>query len=101
MDFKDKLIKLRKLKGISQEELGYELNVTRQTVSKWELGQSSPEMEKLKQLSNFFNISMDMLTNDKELPESNEPEFKSDSSSFENFLDKDEKIIWEGKPKKK
>lgn len=37
MEFNEKLMKLRKQQGLSQEELGYKLNVTRQTVSKWEL----------------------------------------------------------------
>ena len=67
MKFNERLIKLRKAKGLSQEELGYELNVTRQTISKWELGESTPEMEKLIQISNFFGISVDELisnTND-------------------------------------
>lgn len=40
MKFNEKLIQLRKKEGLSQEELGYKLNVTRQTVSKWELGQT-------------------------------------------------------------
>ena len=44
MKFNEKLINLRKKAGLSQEELGYKLNVTRQTVSKWELGQTTPEM---------------------------------------------------------
>ena len=43
MKFNEKLINLRKKAGLSQEELGYKLNVTRQTVSKWELGQTTPE----------------------------------------------------------
>ncbi|MBQ6992741.1 MAG: helix-turn-helix domain-containing protein [Clostridia bacterium] len=61
MKFNDKLIELRKKKGLSQEELGYELNVTRQTISKWELGQTKPEMEKLIEISKYFNISVDEL----------------------------------------
>ena len=61
MNFNDKLIDLRKKKGLSQEELGYELNVTRQTVSKWELGQTKPEMDKLIEISKYFNISVDEL----------------------------------------
>ena len=47
MKFNEKLIKLRKEQGLSQEELGEKLNVTRQTVSKWELGETTPEMSKL------------------------------------------------------
>lgn len=61
MTFDEKLISLRKQKGYSQEELGNLLGVTRQTVSKWELGQTTPEMEKLIALSSLFNTSIDEL----------------------------------------
>lgn len=61
MIFKEKLLELRKQKGWSQEELGYKLDVSRQTISKWESGQSSPEMEKLVKLSEIFEISLDDL----------------------------------------
>lgn len=61
MTFQERLITLRKQQGLSQEQLGYELGVTRQTVSKWELGVTTPEMDKLIQLSDFFHISMDEL----------------------------------------
>ena len=64
MKFSEKLIKLRKERSLSQEELGYELNVTRQTVSKWELGQTTPDLDKLLELSKLFNISVDELIND-------------------------------------
>ena len=66
MKFNEKLIELRKKEGLSQEELGYKLNVTRQTVSKWELGQTTPEMEKLIEMSKVFNISVDELINESE-----------------------------------
>lgn len=65
MKFNEKLIELRKKNGLSQEELGYKLNVTRQTISKWELGQTTPEMDKLIELSKIFNISVDELINSK------------------------------------
>ena len=67
MKFNEKLMELRKKQGLSQEELGYKLNVTRQTVSKWELGQTTPEMDKLLELSKLFNISVDDLINDSDL----------------------------------
>lgn len=67
MKFNEKLMELRKRQGLSQEELGYKLNVTRQTVSKWELGQTTPEMDKLLELSKLFNISVDDLINDSDL----------------------------------
>ncbi len=69
MKFNEKLIKLRKASGLSQEELGNKLNVARQTVSKWELGDTDPEMEKLIELSNLFNVSIDELVKEKEIPE--------------------------------
>lgn len=67
MKFNEKLIELRKREGLSQEELGYKLNVTRQTVSKWELGQTTPEMDKLVELRKIFNISVDDLLNEVEI----------------------------------
>ena len=67
MKFSEKITNLRKQKGLSQEELGYELNVTRQTVSKWELGQTTPEMDKLVQMSKIFGVSLDELTCETEI----------------------------------
>lgn len=64
MKFSEKLMNLRKSKGISQEELANKLNVTRQTVSKWELDQTTPDMNKLIAISNLFEISLDELVND-------------------------------------
>ena len=61
MEFNNKLYELRKQKGLSQEELANKLNVSRQTVSKWELGDSTPDMEKLTGLSDLFEISLDEL----------------------------------------
>lgn len=66
MNFGEKLTSLRKQKGLSQEELGYKLNVTRQTVSKWELGQTTPEMDKLVEMSKIFGVTLDELTNETE-----------------------------------
>jgi len=67
MKFNEKLIELRKKQGLSQEELGYKLNVTRQTVSKWELGQTTPEMDKLVEMGKIFNVSVDELINESEI----------------------------------
>ena len=68
MKFIEKLIKLREAAGFSQEELGNRLNVARQTVSKWELGETTPEMDKLEELSNIFGISIDELVKDDAIP---------------------------------
>ena len=64
MKFNEKLIQLRKEKGLSQEALGEKLNVARQTVSKWELGETTPEMDKLVKMSELFEISLDNLIKD-------------------------------------
>ena len=69
MKFNEKLIKLRKASGLSQEELGNKLNIARQTVSKWELGETTPEMDKLVELSNLFNVSIDEMAKETEIPE--------------------------------
>ena len=61
LKFKDRLIRLRKINGWSQEELGYKLNVSRQTVSKWESNDTMPELEKLIKLSKIYNLSLDEL----------------------------------------
>lgn len=67
MNFSERLIKLRKENGLSQEELGEKLNVTRQTISKWELGQTTPEMSKLVEISNLFGVTLDELTDNKSI----------------------------------
>lgn len=64
MKFNEKLIALRKEKGLSQEGLGEKLDVARQTVSKWELGETTPEMDKLIKISEIFEISLDDLMKD-------------------------------------
>lgn len=65
MKFGDKLIALRKKNGLSQEELAEKLNVSRQSVSKWESNNTYPETEKIVLICNLFNCSMDELINDK------------------------------------
>ena len=67
MKFNEKLIMLRKNKNLSQEELGNELGVARQTVSKWELGETTPEMDKLVKMSEIFEISLDELMKDSQI----------------------------------
>lgn len=69
MKFNEKLLKLRKEKGLSQEELGMEMQVSRQTVSKWEAGQSYPDFTRLVMLSAFFNMTLDELVKDIDVQE--------------------------------
>ncbi len=61
MIFADKLIQLRKKAGWSQEELAEQMDVTRQSVSKWESAQSIPDLEKIIHLSKLFKVSTDYL----------------------------------------
>lgn len=61
MPFGEKLFKLRKEKGLSQEQLAEQMNTTRQAVSKWENDQGFPETEKLMMLGNIFSVSIDYL----------------------------------------
>ena len=64
MDLGKKLYKLRKEKGLSQEALAEKVGTTRQAISKWENGQGFPETEKLLQLSNALEVSIDFLLKD-------------------------------------
>jgi len=61
MKFNEKLLEIRKKQGLSQEELGMELQVSRQTISKWESGQSYPDFQRLVMLSDYFNMTLDEL----------------------------------------
>ena len=83
MKFSEKLMNLRKSKGMSQEELAVKLNVTRQTVSKWELDQTAPDMNKLVEISKLFDISLDELTNNIEAS-SSENSYKESSTEKNN-----------------
>ena len=64
MTFKEKLVKLRKLKGITQDEFASAVGVSRQAVYKWESGQSYPEVSKLLEMKLLFGISIDDLLDD-------------------------------------
>ena len=61
MTFKEKIVKLRKLKGLTQDEFASAVGVSRQAVYKWECGQSYPEVAKLLEIKFLFGISIDDL----------------------------------------
>lgn len=61
MQLSDNIIQFRKAMGLSQEQLAEQLGVSRQAISKWETGQSVPELEKIVALSRIFGISTDAL----------------------------------------
>lgn len=62
----DNLIQLRRKSGLSQEQLAEKIGVSRQAISKWECGQSTPDLDKLMLLSELFNVSLDELTKGEE-----------------------------------
>ena len=61
MTTKDVLLELRTAKGLSQEELAEKVYVTRQAVSRWENGETVPNTETLKLLSDYFDVSINTL----------------------------------------
>lgn len=69
MKIEDKLLKLRKEKGLSQEEVADRLNVSRQTISKWETGQSTPDFDKIIPICELYEISSDELLTGKKKEE--------------------------------
>lgn len=64
MKLSDKLVGLRKSAGMSQEELAEKLNVSRQAVSRWEMGTAMPDAANILQLSKLFHVTTDYLLNE-------------------------------------
>ncbi len=97
MEFNNKLYELRKQKGFSQEELANRLNVSRQTISKWEVGESSPDMEKLVAISELFDISLDELVLNKA---TKKEETSEQVVKFDMYSDFKEHVLTEDNKKK-
>ena len=73
----EKLVRLRKEKGLSQLQLAEEINVSRQAISRWEVGLAVPSRAKLRALSELYKVSVDYLLSDKadaNMKEVSEPE---------------------------
>lgn len=64
MNLPEKLMSLRKQKGLSQANLAETLNVSRQAISRWEVGTAVPSTDNLKVLSELYEVSVDYLLND-------------------------------------
>lgn len=90
MIFADKLIALRKKAGWSQEELANQLNVTRQSVSKWEGAQSVPDMDKVVQMSRLFGVTTDFLLKDELSEEEPAPEGGVNHSAMQALLEEED-----------
>jgi transcriptional regulator with XRE-family HTH domain len=61
LEIANKLIELRKARGVSQEELAAHLGISRQAISKWERGEASPDIDNIIMLSRFYGVSIDEL----------------------------------------
>ena len=76
MTFAEKLLQLRKREGYSQEELANKLNVSRQAISRWEMGSAVPDSSNLLQISKLFHVSTDYLLNDEYISDDDLPKVK-------------------------
>ena len=86
MEFNEKLQELRKNKGLTQEELAEVLYVSRTAISKWESGRGYPNIESLKEISKFFDVSIDDLLSGEKLISIAEKENKSNIRNMCDLL---------------
>lgn len=88
---------LRKEAGLSQEELSYQLGVSRQAISKWERDSGYPETEKIVRMSKLFNVSLDYLLNEED---TEKPEISPDEKGIYDFCSEwrysrlSKRILW-------
>lgn len=68
MNFSEKIYSLRKEKGLTQTDLAEKLNVSRQAVSRWEMGTAKPEVDTLIAMSELFEVTLDYLLKNQEFP---------------------------------
>ena len=88
MTLPERLTKLRRLAGLSQEEVADKLEVTRQTVSKWETGQSSPDLDKVLPLCGLYNVTPDELLHEGGSEEADAEMVKSNFERSEEQADR-------------
>lgn len=86
MEFNEKLQKLRKERGITQEELAEKLYVSRTAISKWESGRGYPNIDSLKAISEFFSVSVDDLLSSNKLLVIAEKENKESVKRIFDFI---------------
>ena len=86
MEFHEKLQELRKSRGLTQEELAGALFVSRTAISKWESGRGYPSIDSLKEISNYFSVSIDDLLSGERLISIAEKENKSNLRNMCNLL---------------
>ena len=89
IEIANRLVKLRKEKGLSQEQLAEELGISRQAVSKWERAESSPDTDNLICLAKLYNMSLDdLLMTEDDLETIKEEQVKNNNESFFNINSK-------------
>ena len=86
MEFNVKLQELRKQKGLTQEELGEKLYVSRTAISKWESGRGYPNIDSLRCLAKFFNLTVDELLSSEEIFIVAEQENKQKQNSLKDLI---------------
>jgi transcriptional regulator with XRE-family HTH domain len=87
MKFHEKLYQLRKEQKMSQEDLAGIIGVSRQAVQKWEAGTSSPDMNNLIEISNYFGLSLDsLIKDDQDIVISGEEDAAPRSDSMDPYL---------------
>ena len=91
MSFGENLQFLRKQKNITQEQLAERLEVSRQSVSKWESSQSYPEMEKLLQICSMFHCNMDTL-----MQGDVSKDFVEDTCGYDSFMNRFDRLVTAG-----
>lgn len=93
MELYEKLIHLRKQKGLSQLKLAEELGVSRQAISKWEVGTAVPSTENLRSLSKLYGVSLDYLVEDKNIESSVENDIAENEPSSDSISNEDKSEI--------
>lgn len=88
MKLSEKILNLRKQHGMSQEDLAGELNVSRQAVSRWEVGSAQPDASNVLQLSKLFGVTADYLLNDNYESDRDVPAVKNTEFSARNIVKK-------------
>lgn len=99
--FSDNLLALRQEKNLSQEELGNDLFVTRQSISKWESGEVTPDLNKIQMIADYFNVPVEELLFGKDIynlkSDKSHDLFDEDNerpiNNFWEFLERDYWII--------
>lgn len=86
MEFHEKLQELRKSRGLTQEELAESLYVSRTAISKWESGRGYPSIDSLKEIANYFSVSIDELLSGDKLLSIADKENKSNIRNVCNML---------------